>query len=101
MAPFEPLPATTDGITAPVTGDYQCQVYSNGDTKLWLDGVLRIDHYKQNWATEYDQFKVRLDAGKRYPLRLVNTGGTTVELRWKKPVEAATSLWSEVGEGVD
>ncbi len=101
IAPFEPLPATTDGITAPVTGDYQFQVYSNGETKVWLDGVLQIDHYKQNWATEYDQFKVRLEAGKRYPLKVTNTGGTTLELRWKKPVPPQTSLWSEVAEGID
>jgi alpha-D-xyloside xylohydrolase len=101
IGPFESLPSTTDSITAPVTGDYQFQTYSNGDTKVWLDGVLRIDHYKQNWATEYDQFKVHLDAGRRYPLKVVNTGGTTVELRWKKPSAPATSMWSEVGDGID
>ena len=28
--------------------------------RVWLDGALQVDHYKQNWATEYDQFKVRL-----------------------------------------
>jgi alpha-D-xyloside xylohydrolase len=101
IAPFESLPATTDRITAPVTGDYQFQTYSNGDMQVWLDGVLRIDHYKQNWATEYDQFKVHLDAGRQYPLKVTNTGGTTVELRWKKPTPPATSMWSEVGEGID
>ena len=101
IAPFESLPATTDSVTAPVTGDYQFQTYSNGSTKVWLDNVLRIDHYKQNWATEYDQFKVHLEAGKQYPLKVTNTGGTTMELRWKKPTPTATSMWSEVGEGID
>jgi len=101
IAPFEPLPAATETISAPTTGDYQFQVYSNGNTKVWLDGVLQIDHYKQNWATEYDQFKVHLEGGKSYPLKITNTGGTTLELRWKKPTSPGTSLWSEVGEGVD
>jgi alpha-D-xyloside xylohydrolase len=101
IAPFESLPATTDSVTAPVTGDYQFQTYSNGSTKVWLDNVLQIDHYKQNWATEYDQFKVHLEAGKQYPLKVTNTAGTTMELRWKKPSPPATSLWSEVGEGID
>jgi alpha-D-xyloside xylohydrolase len=101
IAPFETLPATSTSITAPVTGDYQFQTYSNGDTKVWLDGVLRIDHYKQNWATEYDQFKVRLEAGRTYPLKVTSTGGTTLELRWKKPTPPATSMWSAVGEGID
>ena len=101
IAPFESLPVDTDTITAPVTGDYQFQTYSNGSTKVWLDGVLQIDHYKQNWATEYDQFKVRLEAGKRYPLKVTNTGGTTLELRWKKPTPSEAAMWSEVGEGID
>jgi len=101
IAPFEPLPAATESITAPVTGDYQFQTYSNGSTKVWLDNVLRIDHYKQNWATEYDQFKAHLEAGKKYPLKVTNTDGTTVELRWKKPTPPVTSMWSEVGEGID
>src|SRR5579872_707329 len=101
IAPFETLPSNTDSITAPVTGDYQFQTYSNGATKVWLDGVLRIDHYKQNWATEYDQFKVRLEAGKQYPLKVTNTEGTTLELRWKPPGPRETAMWSEVGEGID
>jgi alpha-D-xyloside xylohydrolase len=101
IARFESIPVSQDSVTAPVTGDYQFQVYSNGWTKVWLDGVLQIDHYKQNWATEYDQFKVRLEAGKRYPLKVTNTGGTTVELRWKKPVPPSISLWSEAGDGID
>ena len=101
IEPFETLSAATEAITAPVTGDYQFQTYSNGSTKVWLDGVLRIDHYKQNWATEYDQFKVHLEGGKTYPFKLTNAGGTTVELRWKKPTPPATAMWSEVGEGID
>jgi alpha-D-xyloside xylohydrolase len=88
-------------IVAPVTGDYQFQTYSNGWTRVSLDGVQQIEAYKQNWATEYDQFKVRLEAGKRYPISVKNTEGTTLELRWKTPAPAATSMWSEVGEGID
>ncbi|HTI35953.1 MAG TPA: TIM-barrel domain-containing protein [Vicinamibacterales bacterium] len=101
IAPFESLAATAESITAPVTGDYQFQTYSNGDMKVWLDGVLQIDHYKQNWAAEYDQFKVHLEGGRQYPLKVTNRGGTVVELRWKKPTPPSTSIWSEVGEGVD
>jgi alpha-D-xyloside xylohydrolase len=116
IAPFETIPANalvdvkTDTpavrgfqgtIVAPASGDYQFQTYSNGSTQLRLDGVLQIDHYKQNWATEYDQFKVHLDGGKRYPIALANAGGTTLELRWKAPTPVATSMWSEAGEGID
>jgi alpha-D-xyloside xylohydrolase len=100
--PFEPLAANLDEIVAPVTGDYQFQTYSNLDIKLWLDGQLRIDHWKQNWATEYDQFKIHLDAGKHYPLKVTSSPGATLRLAWKTPPPTPdTSLWSEVGEAID
>lgn len=130
IAPFETIPSTAlvdvteespavrgfrGTIVPPATGDYQFQTYSNGRTQVRLDNtglpLLQIDHYKQNWATEYDQFKVRLRRGVRYPITVTNAGGTTLELRWKPPVMSpngsdfalppATSMWSEVGEGID
>ena len=90
-------------IVAPVTGDYQFQTYSNLDIKVWLDGQLRIDHWKQNWATENDQFKVHLEAGRRYPIKiLVEPRAPRCALAWKTPPPTPdTSLWSEVGEAID
>ena len=89
------------------TGDHQFQTYSNGGIKVWLDGRLVIDHWRQNWLTEYDQVRLRLEAGRRYAIKLESGGEqtTTMQLRWKTPATGpaagATSLWSEVGEGVD
>ncbi|HYT69056.1 MAG TPA: TIM-barrel domain-containing protein [Vicinamibacterales bacterium] len=89
-------------IVAPATGDYQFQTYSNLDIKVWLDGQLQIDHWKQNWATENDQFKVHLQAGRHYPIKVTTTTGATMRLLWKTPSPSATtSFWSETGEAVD
>jgi alpha-D-xyloside xylohydrolase len=113
IRPFEPIPginlADAHGpsgalgeILAPVTGDFQFQTYSNLDIKLWLDGQLRIDHWKQSWATENDQFKVHLEAGKRYPIKIVSSPRATLQAGWKTPPPGPdTSLWSEVGEAID
>jgi alpha-D-xyloside xylohydrolase len=116
LRPFEPIPPANlldlskhsgdlgwEGqLVAPVTGEYQFQAYSNGATRVWLADTLRIDHYKQNWATEYDQFKVRLTAGERYPIKVSNNGGDTLQLSWKTPApDSATSMWSEAGSGID
>jgi alpha-D-xyloside xylohydrolase len=110
LRPFEPLPADSSPepngpaaeLVAPVTGDYQFQTYSNLDVKVWLGGRLRIDHWKQNWATEYDQFTVHLEAGQRYPIKIASSPGATLRVGWKTPAATAdTSLWSEVGEAID
>jgi alpha-D-xyloside xylohydrolase len=91
-------------IEAPVTGDYQFQTYSNGGNKVWLDGKLIFDHWRQNWLTEYDQVKVHLEAGKRYSLKIENDSEqqSTLKFTWKTPnPDEHTALWSEVADGSD
>lgn len=91
-------------LTPATTGDYQLQSYSNGGIKVWLDGRLIIDHWRQNWLADYDQVKVRLEVGRRYAIKIESGGDqtTTMQLRWKPPVpETGTALWSEVGDGID
>jgi alpha-D-xyloside xylohydrolase len=92
-------------ILAPQTGDYQFKTYSNGGIKVWLDGKLIIDHWRQNWLTNDDQVKLRLEANKKYPVKIEwNTEqGSTLQLTWKTPSLEADkiSLWSEVGDGID
>jgi alpha-D-xyloside xylohydrolase len=86
------------------TGEHQFRLYSNGGIKMWLDGKLVIDHWRQNWLTENDQIKVPLEAGHHYAIKIEHGGdqATTMQLSWKTPApDASTTLWSEVGEGVD
>jgi alpha-D-xyloside xylohydrolase len=94
-------------IVPTATGDYQFQTYSNGGIKLWLDHRLVIDHWRQNWLADHDQVKIRLRAGRHYPIKIESGGdqATTMQLLWKTPAPAAEaksiSLWSEVGDGID
>ncbi len=91
-------------IVPTTTGEHQFRVYSNGGIKMWLDGRLVIDHWRQGWLTENDQIKVHLEAGHHYAIKIEHGGdqATTMQLSWKTPPpDANTALWSEVGEGVD
>ncbi len=95
-----------EGKLAPtVTGDYQFQAYSSGTIRAWIDGKLVMDHYRQNWLPWYDLARVRLEAGKQYPVKIEWTpDGNNFQFNWKPPVDRAavgTALWSEVGAGVD
>ena len=96
--------AWTGSILAPTTGEYQFRAYSNGGIKVWLDGKLVMDHWRQNWLTSNDQIRVHLEAGHRYPIRIENDPEqqSTLEFEWKTPPpDDKTSLWSEVGDGID
>ena len=89
-----------------VTGDYTFQTFSNNGIKVWVDGLLVVNHWRQGWLPWKDVAKVRLEAKRRYKVRVEWTkdqGMETVQLLWKIPGAKSdtTSLWSEVGDGID
>jgi alpha-D-xyloside xylohydrolase len=94
-----------------VTGDYTFQTFSNNGIKLWIDDRLVVNHWRQGWLPWKDVAKVRMEAKRRYKIRLEwskDQGMETVQLLWKTPAPGpqssspqTTSLWSEVGDGID
>ncbi len=95
-------------VEADVTGDYTFQTFSNSGIKLWIDDRLVINHWRQGWLPWKEVAKVRLEGKRRHKLRLEwskDQNMETVQLLWKPPAPAATSpstsLWSEVGDGID
>lgn len=91
-------------VLASETGDYQFHAYSNGGLKVWIDGKLVMSHWRQGWLAADDQVKLPLVAGRRYSLRILTDGEqqSRMHFNWKTPnPDAKTSLWSEVGDGVD
>jgi alpha-D-xyloside xylohydrolase len=88
------------------TGEYLFQTFSNNGIKLWVDDRLIANHWRQFWLPWKDLARVHLEAKRRYRLRLEWSKDqgelTAVNLSWKTPTpEPATSLWSEVGDGID
>jgi len=93
-------------VTPPVTGDYLWKTFASGDVKLTVDGALVIDHYRQGWLPDEEVARVRLTAGQAVSVRLQWTSDidvNTLSLSWKPPAETpgTTSLWSDVGDGID
>jgi alpha-D-xyloside xylohydrolase len=105
--PEGPASVRWEGAIEPeVTGDHTFQVYYNNGAKLWIDDRLVIDHWRQNWLAWKDVAKVRLQAKHRHKIKLEWTkdqNQETVQLLWKTPSPSPTptSLWSEVGDGID
>lgn len=91
-------------ILAPTTGDYQFRAYSNGGIRVWIGGKLVMDHWRQNWLPSYDQIRMHLDAREKVSIRIENDPEqqNTLQFRWKTPSPGEnTSLWSQVGDGID
>ena len=88
------------------SGDYLFQAFSNCGIKVWIDGQLLMNHWRQFWLPWKDLVRAHLEAKHRYRLRLEWTkdqaGLIAMIFAWKTPAqEQATSLWSEVGDGID
>jgi alpha-D-xyloside xylohydrolase len=93
-------------ISAPVSGEYQFQTFSNCGIKVWLDEKLVIDHWRQGWLPWLDVARLNMRAGRHYAIKVVWTkdqSGGTMRLLWKTPARQKPnlSLWSEVGDGID
>jgi alpha-D-xyloside xylohydrolase len=92
-------------VEARESGDHLLQLYSNGGIRMWVDGRLVADHWRQGWLPWKDVARVPLEKGRRHRLKIEwskDQGMETVRLRWKTPaLHRSTSLWSEVAHGVD
>jgi alpha-D-xyloside xylohydrolase len=92
-------------VTPTTTGDYTFKTFSAGNTQLTVNGKLVIDHWRQGWLPNEDVARVHLTAGQAVPIKLhweSDIGVNIIRLLWKAPVASpTTSLWSEVGDGVD
>ena len=44
------------------TGEHLFRLWSTSDAKLWIDGRLVTDHWRQSWLPWYDLARVHLEA---------------------------------------
>jgi alpha-D-xyloside xylohydrolase len=86
-------------------GPYDIVPLATNGLRLWIDETLALDTYRQAWIPWYDQLRYTFGAKERHRVRIEwfkEDGEGTLRLKWKTPPRSAyTSLWSEVGDGVD
>jgi alpha-D-xyloside xylohydrolase len=91
-------------VQADETGDYEFQAFSNYGIKFWVDDQLLISAWHQRWQPWKNLAKLHLETG-RHHVKLewtTDSGGQVLRLQWKTPAhDPNTSLWSDVGEGID
>ena len=101
-----PISVRWEGFIEPAeTGEHLFQAFYNSGLKVWIDGKPVIDHWRQGWLPWKEVAKVALTAGRRVPVRIEwvrDETPTHLRFQWKTPsADVDTSLWSEVGDGID
>jgi len=93
-------------IASKESGIHKFQLYCSGYTKLWLDGKLVVDSWRQNWNPWKHFPQLEMQAGKKYDIKLewIHSGGY-IGLKCLTPENEATknkvSLYSEVADQID
>ena len=90
------------------TGEHKFMFNSAGYAKLWVDGKLIFDRWRQCWNASSNYFTMRLEEGKRYPLKIewIPDGGESfITLKYLTPLDdeeqQRISFWSEVADQID
>jgi alpha-D-xyloside xylohydrolase len=86
-------------------GEYDLKVFASNGVRLWLDGKLLFDSWRQSWLPWWDEARLALGQRERRKIRIEwrrEDNDATLRLKWKTPPRSPyTSLWSEVGDGID
>ncbi|MDP3801886.1 TIM-barrel domain-containing protein [Brevundimonas sp.] len=93
-------------IEAFTAGRHKFKLYSSGYAKVWIDGELRIDRWRQNWNPWFHDFDVELPANRQVSIKVEwIPGDGYIALRHLDPQSEADrqalSLWSQAGHDVD
>ena len=93
-------------IASTETGVHKFRLYSSGYTKMWMNGNLVVNAWRQNWLPWTYLLTLPMKAGRRYQIKIewVHTGGY-IGLTCLGPDHENTknsiSLWSEVADQID
>ncbi|MGE5315109.1 MAG: glycoside hydrolase family 3 C-terminal domain-containing protein [Acidobacteriota bacterium] len=77
----------TGVLTPPVNGRYELQTSSDDGVRLYLDGKLVIDDWKDH-GMQSNSYRTDLEAGRQYEVRLEfyeNGGSAGIRFGWTKP----------------
>lgn len=93
-------------IETPHAGLHKFKLYSSNYARVWIDGELRIDRWRQNWNPWFHDFEVELPANRQVSIKVEwIPGDGYIALRHLDPQPAADqqalSLWSQAGTDLD
>jgi len=98
---------TWDGaVEARSAGTHRFRVYASSYIKVWVDGVLVVDRWRQNWNPWHYPFELEMRPGERHALRvewLPNGGFFRLLHLDPRPTEEqnALTMSSEVAHALD
>jgi len=88
-------------------GAHKFLVYAAGYFKVWVDGKLLMDKWRQGWNPWTNKFTTDVKKGEKHSIKIEWTpdGGAYIAVKHLDPVPATEqnklSLWSELGDEIN
>ncbi len=88
-------------------GAHKFLVYAAGYFKVWVDGKLLMDKWRQGWNPWTNKFTTDVKKGEKHSIKIEWTpdGGAYIAVKHLDPVSATEqnklSLWSELGDEIN
>lgn len=93
-------------FTSDTAGEHKFLVYASNYFKVWVDGNLILDKWRQNWNPWNNKFNVEVKGGEKHTLKIewLPDGGY-MAVRHLDPLppeqQSKLSLWSEAGDNIN
>jgi alpha-D-xyloside xylohydrolase len=93
-------------LSSAVGGLHKFQLFCSGYTRMWLDGKLVVDSWRQNWLPWTHIPRLAMEAGKRYTITIEwRHSGGYIGLKYLPPdpeeQKDLISLYSEVADQIE
>jgi alpha-D-xyloside xylohydrolase len=79
-------------IESDFTGEHKFHLYYAGYTKIWLDGKLVLDAWRQSWNPASHKWQANLVKGKKTSIKIEwipDSGESYLALKWLSPIPAS------------
>ncbi len=95
-------------VESPYDGLHRLHFNYSGYLKVWIDGKLKEDRWRESWNAGSFEISLDMQAGHRHDIRiewLPDGGQSYLGIEWQRPIPDASkgtfSFDSEAGDGVD
>lgn len=95
-------------LESPYSGLHRLHFIYSGYVKVWIDGHLKEDRWRESWNAGSFEIDLAMAGGQRHDIRiewLPDGGQSYLGIEWQRPIPAADrgvfSFDSEAGDGVD
>ena len=94
-------------LSSDVSGTHKFFLYYAGYIKIWVNGELKADHWRQAWNPGSVKFDLNAEAGKLYPVKiewLPDGGESYLSLTWQQndpQDQSRLALYSEAADQID